>query len=181
MLYMDEPDFLQWSRHLSRKRGRLLRVWSVTGVTTPTRRWASLCEVSETWRSDETLSVSRTISGQRSISLISSAPRPELSSFLFSSGRPRSAVRRISQFLPRSTNYSSRTSGAISTARSPPTLHRTINRIARDGGGICMNVSMSSPGRKETQRARDCTLRSAISCGKWTTKTCHVERWFTWR
>lgn len=184
MLYINEPDFLQWSRHLSWKRGRLLRVWSVTGVTTPTRRWASLYEVSETWCSDETLSVSRTISGQRSISLISPAPRPELSSFLFSFNRPRSAVGRISQFLPHSTNYSSRTSmeQLVQPGRRPRCIEQLIGQRKMEAVSVWMYLCLHRGEKKHTVRTRLHTIkRSVISCGKWTTKTCHVERWFTWR
>lgn len=113
---------------------------------------------------DETLSVSRTISGQRSIPLISPAPRP-MSLPRFSLASDRCGVRAYR--LKRISTVSSvlhelfqfYLHGAISATRTPPTLQRTINRGARDGEGrgkggkdgtcICINVSVSFEKRKE--------------------------------
>lgn len=80
------------SRHclslsLSRKRrGRRLRVWSVTGVTTPTRRWASLStKYQKPGASTKLCQCPARLAAKGRSSLISSAPRLKLSSFLLSS------------------------------------------------------------------------------------------------
>ena len=170
-----------------REANRLLRARSVTGVTTLSRNGGIRSIPIDDRRAerdpDETLSVSRTISGQRSTPLIFRMSRDTAvflrsSTFRFDSlatstpfNSDRELERRIDSTVSTVGNARiipcSYLRGAISTARKPPTLYRAINRQDRvkEGTVVCR-------GEKDERCrcARDATTPSvrwhllAISC-----------------